>query len=79
MREINLLGIKAIKIWKLVLFLCHLEFKVIQMNGFSFYKKLAKFLSYCIIRLHLIKSDGGTSPVKSHQPIELGGNARTMR
>lgn len=49
------------------------------MNGFSFYKKLAKILSYSIIRLHLIKSDGGTSPVKSHQPIELGGNARTMR
>ena len=49
------------------------------MNGFSFYKILAKILSYSIIRLHLIKSDGGTSPVKSHQPIELGGKARTMR
>ena len=32
-----------------------------------------------IIKLHLIKSDGGTSPMKSHQPIKLGGNARSIR
>ena len=32
-----------------------------------------------IINLHLIKRDGGTSPVKSHQPIKLGGNARSIR
>ena len=32
-----------------------------------------------IIKLHLIKSDGGTSPMKSHQPISLGGNARSIR
>ena len=29
--------------------------------------------------LHLIKRDGGTSPMKSHQPIKLGGNARSIR
>lgn len=32
-----------------------------------------------IIYLHLIKSDGGTSPVISHQPIKLGGKARMIR
>ena len=34
---------------------------------------------YVIINLHLITSDGGTSPVKSHQPIRLGGKARSIR
>ena len=34
---------------------------------------------YDIMNLHLIKSNGGTSPVKLHQPIKLGGNARTIR
>jgi hypothetical protein len=34
---------------------------------------------WSIIKLHLIKSDGGTSPMKSHQPISLGGNARSIR
>ena len=36
-------------------------------------------INYDIINSHLIKSDGGTSPMKSHQPIKLGGNARTIR
>ena len=34
---------------------------------------------YVIIKSHLIKSDGGTSPMKSHQPIKLGGKARSIR
>ena len=29
--------------------------------------------------VNLIKSDWGTSPMKSHQPIKLGGNARSIR
>ena len=29
--------------------------------------------------VNLIKRDGGTSPVKSHQPIKLGGKARSIR
>ena len=32
-----------------------------------------------IILIHLIKRDGWTSPMKSHQPIKLGGNARSIR
>ena len=39
----------------------------------------AFFKQSVIIKLHLIKSDGGTSPLKSHQPIKLGGNARAIR
>ena len=31
------------------------------------------------MNLNLIKSDGGTSPMKSHQPIKLGGKARSIR
>lgn len=34
---------------------------------------------YDIILIHLIKRDGGTSPMKSHQPIKLGGKARSIR
>ena len=37
------------------------------------------FIVNCIMVLHLIKSDGGTSPMKSHQPIGLGGKARSIR
>ena len=36
-------------------------------------------LLYVIINIHLIKRDGGTSPMKFHQPIKLGGNARSIR
>lgn len=35
--------------------------------------------SYVIMYSHLIKRDGGTSPMKSHQPIKLGGKARSIR
>ena len=34
---------------------------------------------YDIIHSHLIKRGGGTSPEKPHQPIKLGGNARSIR
>ena len=34
---------------------------------------------YDIIYVHIIKRGGGTSPMKPHQPIKLGGNARTIR
>ena len=36
-------------------------------------------LSYPFEKEVFINSDGGTSPMKSHQPIKLGGNARSIR
>ena len=56
------------------------------------YKRLAKPLrplkrappiyikqKICYNIFDLIKRDGGTSPMKSHQPIKLGGNASAIR
>ena len=41
--------------------------------------RLILSIFFCIIKIHLIKSGGGTSPKKPHQPIKLGGKARSIR